>query len=1051
MNETVQPRLLPMPYWRAALAEVSLLHPEVPPESRPIAIGEVDGVWRVTQATPGVSAWAAAQCDASKLEKAGRIPFVLVPARLAPAASHGATPDGGGVQRGASILCIPCLLDRDGVLTPDPERLPWIPRELLAPTLRRTSVGTLASYDAFVSALPEMVSGMGEVLHLAARLFESVTGAGLPCLAPPGAQPALPEFALDEHQLVCGWHGMPYEPPLVARHLLKLVDRIIAEHPPTPLLDTLRTLPERPTRAPVALALAAPWHGKTVGHMSAAYPLSPSQRSAMVELQRLGEGQVLAVNGPPGTGKTTLLHSVVAQLWIDAALSGAECPLIVVASTNVKAVENVLDSFARISAETGHQRWLPYRRGFGLFMASESRQSQHPVCSGKSHPFEELETPQALAAAERHYLDCAAMHFRRRGDGVGTVIHELHAELAGLAQRLETLVAARYTLFHALGHDEHDGALASYRILMAASNAALTRCRERQSRLRAQLDEGERAADAAQRAYEARREEILQAEQGWAAYLAGSPVWLDLFSFIPPLRRRRMARDREVLLAHPLTADLQHRADGVPGHFHALKKEALQQKTDALAELVALKQAVARESEDIKQAVVLAEQERARIAAAFAAWHAVAGDSPELLDASLANLNEHLDRQLRARMFALADWYWSGQWILEVRHRLRSGIKDTRGRSKLEAKYRRFAKLAPCLVSNFHMAPSFFTAWEGEDMPFWNTIDLLVVDEAGQVAPEIGAPLFALARRALVVGDTFQIEPVWSSGEATDRANAVKFGLAPAFHDPAYERLEEGGYSPASGNLMRIANRSCAVRQYDDLGGLMLTEHRRCVPELIDYCNRLIYAGRLEPKRPSLPLAARILPPFELIHVGGRDSRRGGSRQNDAEAAAIVGWLTTWRARIEQHYADDAGVPTPLWKLVGVVTPFAAQAGAIEQRLRREMPDLLRQDSRLTVGTVHALQGAERAIVLFSPTYGEGATGGAFFDQKPNMLNVAVSRARDSFIVIGNAALFDAGRGALPSSLLARYLAQPSRETVRAGPMAAAANSTFRNRAGGAD
>ncbi|WP_273029319.1 DEAD/DEAH box helicase [Massilia timonae] len=1033
MNDTVQNRLLPVPYWRAALAEVSLLHPEVAPDSKPIALAENDGAWRVAQAAPDLASWIEAQFNASKLERAGRIPFVLIPARLALDASHGAKQDGAELHKGASVLCIPCLLDRQGVLSPDPERMPWIPRELLEPTLQRTSVGALASVDAFIGALPEQATGMGDTFHVAARLFEAVTGAGLPglsAMAPAESGQRLPDFALDEHRLVSGWHGMPYEPPVVARHLLKLYDRIIAEGPPTPLLDTLRTIADRPARAPLPLQQTAPYDGQTVGHMHPLHHLSPSQRMAMVELQRLGEGQVLAVNGPPGTGKTTLLQSVVAQLWVDAALAGGDCPLIVVASTNVKAVENVLDSFAKISAETGHRRWHPYGRGFGLFLASESRQTQHPVCTGKSHPFEEFETPEMLAAAERHYLDCAAMHFRRRGDGVGTVVHDLHAELKELAARLDTLVAARHTLFHALGQDVDDGAVASYRALLATLNEELTRCREQLAQLRARLDESEQAADAALRAYEARRDDIMQAEKAWAAYLADASIWLDLFSFVPAVRRRRMARDRQVLMAHPLTADLQHRADGVPGHFHTLKKEALQHKNDAVAELLALKGELARQGDDVKQEMARAETERARITSAFAAWRDVAGDDPELLDASLVNLNEHLDKKVRARMFAVADWYWSGQWILEVRHRIRSGIKDTKGRRKLEAKYRRFAKLSPCLVSNFHMAPSFFTAWEGEDMPFWNTIDLLVVDEAGQVSPDIGAPMFALARRAMVVGDTFQIEPVWNSGEAIDRANAVKFGLAPAFHDPAYERLEQGGHTPASGSLMRIANRSCTVQQYEDVRGLMLTEHRRSVPELIDYCNRLIYAGRLEPKRASLPPEARILPPFELIHVGGRDARRGGSRQNDVEAAAVVDWLKAHRADIEKHYLDDAGQPTPIWQLVGIVTPFAAQAGAIERRLRREMPDLLRKDSRLTVGTVHALQGAERAIVLFSPTYGESFNGSAFFDQTPNMLNVAVSRARDSFIVIGNRKVFDASRTALPSGLLATYLVERSRETV---------------------
>jgi len=1024
-------QLIPLPYWRAALAEVSLLHPEVAPDSHPIAIGQAEGEWRITRAVPDVAGWVEGQFAASKLERGGRIPFVLVPARLTPAASHGVKHDGAELHRGASVLCIPCLLDRQGVLLPDPERLPWIPRELLEPTMRRIALGTLDSQDAFIGSLPLKPGGMSDVLRIAAQLFQAVTGAGLPVLALDLGDEQLLEFALDEHHLVSGWHGIAYEPPIVARHLVKLYDSIISERPPTPLLDALRTLLEQPARAPLALQDAAPFYARTVGHMNPAYPLSPSQRNAMVELQRLPEGRVLAVNGPPGTGKTTLLQSVVAQLWIDAALAGAECPLIVVASTNVKAVENVLDSFARIALETGHKRWHLYGRGFGLFMASESRQSQHPLCSHKSHPFEEFETPEALVAVERHYLDCAARYFRRRSDGVGTVLHDLHAQLVAMAADLEALVAARQALFHAFGQDVDTGAVAGYQTLMATWDAELARCSQALAQLRAAMDECDAASAEALRAYEARRDDIVQAEKSWTAYLAESPVWLDLLSFLPPLRRRRMARDRQVLLGHPLTADLLHRADGVPGHFHMLKKEALQHKTAALAALLAQKQALADQVDAHKQAVAQAEQERARVAAAFGAWHAIAGDDPELLDASLANLNDYLDRTLRARMFSVADWYWSGQWILEVRQRIRAAVKDTKGRRKLEAKYRRFAKLAPCLVSNFHMAPSFFTAWEGEDMPFWNTIDLLIVDEAGQVAPDIGAPMFALARRALVVGDTFQIEPVWNSGEALDRANAVKFGLAPTTHDPAYDALEGGGFTPASGNLMRIANRSCAVQQYPDLRGLMLTEHRRCVPELIGYCNTLIYGGRLEPKRPPIPLEDRILPPLALIHTGGADSRRGGSRWNDSEAAAIVDWLKAQRERIEQHYIDVDGAPTPIWKLVGIVTPFAAQAAAIERRLRRELPDLLRKESRLTVGTVHALQGAERAIVLFSPTYGEGFNGSAFFDQKPNMLNVAVSRARDSFIVIGNGKLFDAGRPSLPSGLLASYLAdQPLSETA---------------------
>ena len=38
--------------------------------------------------------------------------------------------------------------------------------------------------------------------------------------------------------------------------------------------------------------------------------------------------------------------------------------------------------------------------------------------------------------------------------------------------------------------------------------------------------------------------------------------------------------------------------------------------------------------------------------------------------------------------------------------------------------------------------------------------DLLIVDEAGQVRPEIAGASFALAQKALVIGDTLQIAPI---------------------------------------------------------------------------------------------------------------------------------------------------------------------------------------------------------------------------------------------------------------------------------------------------
>lgn len=50
------------------------------------------------------------------------------------------------------------------------------------------------------------------------------------------------------------------------------------------------------------------------GQMNGKYPLAGSQRRAVHHLKYIKEGELLAISGPPGTGKTTLLQSVVADL-----------------------------------------------------------------------------------------------------------------------------------------------------------------------------------------------------------------------------------------------------------------------------------------------------------------------------------------------------------------------------------------------------------------------------------------------------------------------------------------------------------------------------------------------------------------------------------------------------------------------------------------------------------------------------------------------------------------------------------------------------------------
>lgn len=75
----------------------------------------------------------------------------------------------------------------------------------------------------------------------------------------------------------------------------------------------------------------------------------------------------------------------------------------------------------------------------------------------------------------------------------------------------------------------------------------------------------------------------------------------------------------------------------------------------------------------------------------------------------------------------------------------------------------------------------------------------------------------------------------------------------------------------------------------------------------------------------------------------------------------------------------------------------------------------------MTIGTVHALQGAEREVVIFSPVYSKHADGN-FIDLSPSMLNVAVSRAKDAFLLFGDMDTLASAPPGSPRSVLADLL-----------------------------
>ncbi|HCN0199932.1 TPA: DNA helicase, partial [Escherichia coli] len=148
-----------------------------------------------------------------------------------------------------------------------------------------------------------------------------------------------------------------------------------------------------------------------------------------------------------------------------------------------------------------------------------------------------------------------------------------------------------------------------------------------------------------------------------------------------------------------------------------------------------------------------------------------------------------------------------------------------------------------------------------------------------------------------------------------------------------------------------------------------------------------------------------------------------GSRYNLLEAETIAAWLAENQQNIEAHYGKS------LHEVVGIVTPFSAQVSTIKQALGKQGISTGTNEKSLTVGTVHSLQGAERAIVIFSPVYSKHEDGG-FIDSDNSMLNVAVSRAKDSFLVFGDMDLFEIQPPSSARGLLAKYLFESEKNAL---------------------
>ncbi|MGI8313007.1 caspase, EACC1-associated type [Saccharopolyspora hattusasensis] len=248
--------------------------------------------------------------------------------------------------------------------------------------------------------------------------------------------------------------------------------------------------------------------------------------------------------------------------------------------------------------------------------------------------------------------------------------------------------------------------------------------------------------------------------------------------------------------------------------------------------------------------------------------------------------------------------------------------------------------------------------------------DLVVVDEASQCSIPQVLPVLFRAKRALIIGDPMQLEPVITLKPVQEASIRRGLGVSASW-------LEEHRCT---------FHRHSAFHAFDRAarGSALLDEHFRCHPAIAAVANDRFYGGELTVLTDTRKQRRMDRDPILWLDTSGTTRRRGGSWTNKAEIDLVN--------RSVQHLLEKL----PPEGTVGVVSPFRAQAEAIEQQWRG--------NDRIQVGTVHTFQGSERDAIVFSLVAGPDTPkrSRVWLNGQLNLWNVAITRARAHLLVVGD-------------------------------------------------
>lgn len=267
--------------------------------------------------------------------------------------------------------------------------------------------------------------------------------------------------------------------------------------------------------------------------------------------------------------------------------------------------------------------------------------------------------------------------------------------------------------------------------------------------------------------------------------------------------------------------------------------------------------------------------------------------------------------------------------------------------------------------------------------------DVAIIDEASQCDIASCFPILFRAKKAVIVGDDKQLPHLSFLEKAKEQSFLSQYNIP-----DKYQLM----WRFRTNSMFDLAN-------YYSTNPVLLDEHFRSYYPIIQFSNQEFYGNRI--RIMTKDSGSNDVLELHLVKDGKVDS---DATRNMPEVEAVV-------KRIHELILEDEGnEDNPV--SIGVVSPFRGQVDLIGKALRQVLTESTIRRHQIEVGTAHTFQGDERDVMIFSLAVADNSFAQSLtFLQKPNLFNVAITRARKKLITF-----LSRDPKSLPAGLLKDYI-----------------------------